>query len=747
MVDTLTSICSDVLGTYNAASTNVRVSRDSLRQDLVNISNTGDALKIFKRAQRNNNCTFTSPDGRPVVQAAHEMLQETYHKNDNPVRPNGMAIPMICNFESISRVVFDYALDKSCGADGISQVILRLLSRDPVFISLLTSTFNIYFKLRMTPYSWNHSIIHLLPKNLDKRTNTCSVNDSRPISLTVILRRLFETLAYKKIVQSNEEWTKYHPCQGGFQEGRSVDGHVLLSHLAVTNKDKPCELQVFLDISKAFDRISHTYLLEMFVRRDVPLQWQELFYSLMMDNTSSTLIVNHMSTPVITRQRGLFQGSILSPMLFNFAIDELTKDIKPQLTPYPHLLLFADDIKIQCPGYDLPKTQDMLDKCDKWARKAGLEYGHKKCGAIGLRTGHRLLLSGKDVKAVGSYDYLGIPITHLGIDFRSFMFRQIDSAKAMVNFLLAQTKSGTRHDIKVNLVKIKCRGILQYGLGIFGTWSKMVTSKKKGYAEEKLLIKEIKSKLKEYHELELEYIFGFKIGKDIMCSMANLENIDCWLRKVNTLLALRLQGQKFGSPWFRLFQNHKNAYHYVDSKDTILAFIFNNTLVEESKAQHQVIPKVYIMDKLKKDWHQGNLKSSSLVSYISYHCRKNFKKDTILHLNDSKLRREAIFWRCNQYFVGKSSLLSCVCGETNCKRTHYNDCQTFKDYGVIPVKYWLKFGNYKSHRQGKRNEWKAVDPKLIYHDLDKITILDYLLNIKKYRIFKDCIDKIYKSTS
>ncbi|KAI8575486.1 hypothetical protein K450DRAFT_275567 [Umbelopsis ramanniana AG] len=64
---------------------------------------------------------------------------------------------------------------------------------------------------------------------------------------------------------------------------------------------------------------------------------------------SSQMIVNQSVGPLFSRSVGLFQGSILSPWLFNVYINDLAEKIA-HIDPHPFippLLLFADDILLQ----------------------------------------------------------------------------------------------------------------------------------------------------------------------------------------------------------------------------------------------------------------------------------------------------------------------------------------------------------------------------------------------------------------
>ncbi|KAJ9050380.1 hypothetical protein DSO57_1014821 [Entomophthora muscae] len=68
-------------------------------------------------------------------------------------------------------------------------------------------------------------------------------------------------------------------------------------------------------------------------------------------NGGSKIVVNNALTSMVSKERGLFQGSILSPFLFDVFVDPVAWQLE-ELFPHRQLgyyigLFFADDIKLQ----------------------------------------------------------------------------------------------------------------------------------------------------------------------------------------------------------------------------------------------------------------------------------------------------------------------------------------------------------------------------------------------------------------
>ena len=74
--------------------------------------------------------------------------------------------------------------------------------------------------------------------------------------------------------------------------------------------------KIFVDLRKAYDRVHRETLWKILQRYGVPNKMIQLLIA-MLDNASATVIINGRETRSFPLTRGLKQGSVLSPLLFN----------------------------------------------------------------------------------------------------------------------------------------------------------------------------------------------------------------------------------------------------------------------------------------------------------------------------------------------------------------------------------------------------------------------------------------------
>jgi hypothetical protein len=181
-------------------------------------------------------------------------------------------------------------------------------------VEVLTKAFKQMRKRFITPSGWNKALVCLIYKN---KGDTDNIANYRPISLTIVAKRIFELLIDKRL---NEYKDKLHNYQAGFRPGRStVDQLYCLQEIyEQNNREQKNTISVFLDLRAAYDCVDRNILWTK-LRKDFKLSLGliKLIRSLFDFNTSHILVDDVISKEGIRNERGVPQGSSLSPIMFN----------------------------------------------------------------------------------------------------------------------------------------------------------------------------------------------------------------------------------------------------------------------------------------------------------------------------------------------------------------------------------------------------------------------------------------------
>ena len=229
----------------------------------------------------------------------------------------------------------------SYGHEKISNIMLKALRTSITYP--LCHIFNA--SLSEGTFPDRMKIAEVIP--LYKGKDIDSMINYRPISLLIMLSKLLEKIMYTGLYRYLETQNLLYPSQYGFRTKRSCEqaimelvGNILQSK----NRNEHCA-SVFLDLSKAFDTLDHTILLQKLERygiRGIVLEW---FGNYLKDRSLVAKITTGPNLTVKSESYkityGAAQGSCLGPLLFIIFMNDI------HLLPvYSSIILFADDTTI-----------------------------------------------------------------------------------------------------------------------------------------------------------------------------------------------------------------------------------------------------------------------------------------------------------------------------------------------------------------------------------------------------------------
>ena len=214
------------------------------------------------------------------------------------------------------------------------------------------------------PSCWKKANITPIHKKGDK----CVVSNYRPISVLSICGKLFEKLIYNEFYNYLQDNKLLNTNQSGFRAGDSCTNQLsVIVHeiLKAFDANPTREVRgVFLDISKAFDRVWHDDLLYKLKCMGVEGNAMSVIQSFL-ENRYQRVILNGQSSNWEIITAGVPQGSILGPLLFLVYINDISFDLECNVK------LFADDTclfsTINDPRLSAIALNNDLSKIQQWA--------------------------------------------------------------------------------------------------------------------------------------------------------------------------------------------------------------------------------------------------------------------------------------------------------------------------------------------------------------------------------------------
>lgn len=356
--------------------------------------------------------------------------------------------------------------DKAVGPDNIPVEILKVMEDD--CLRTLTQFFNKIHTTGIIPDEWLMSTFVTLPK----KSNAQSCEDFRTISLMSHVLKVFLKIIHARIYKKCE--SNVTDTQFGFRNGLGTrEALFAIQVLFQRCRDVNCDVYAcFVDYTKAFDKCQHGKMMESLRRTGIDTKDMRIISNLYWGQKAVVRVEEKCSEPVEIR-RGVRQGCVLSPLLFNLYSEDIFRESLDGIQGGIKIngeninnIRYADDAVLIASS--LENLQELVNSLNVTSKEYGLELNIKKTKYMVISktpTPYTELLINNDVvERVEKFSYLGTTLCETwdhSVEIKCRIEKARSTFITMKNLL---TSGDLSLELKNRIVKCYIYPVLLYGV-------------------------------------------------------------------------------------------------------------------------------------------------------------------------------------------------------------------------------------------------------------------------------------------
>jgi hypothetical protein len=332
----------------------------------------------------------------------------------------------LISLDLVSGIVKSSPNGKAAGIDGLPGELFKY-GGDSV-IMMLSYLFTLCQSLECIPREWESGLV--IP--IYKKGPVSDVANFRPITITCAIRRLYERVFFTEIKAGIDQ--RLLPSQFGFRPGRSVLDPIVIMQEMIHRY--PSLKVVLLDICAAYDSIDRRILWDKCANEFGLSKHHIGVLKALNEFNSVKVMVDGQLSESIMLNRGLIQGSSISPFLFNMYINDFIRNLNSfsgvdiNKEGYKlNNLFFADDAALF--HTDDIILQRLLNIAEQWGLSNGLRFSPNKCQFL-ARYPCKVSIYDTNIVRTKEIKYLGLIFNINGINWNASLNPRLQSARQLI---------------------------------------------------------------------------------------------------------------------------------------------------------------------------------------------------------------------------------------------------------------------------------------------------------------------------
>ena len=259
--------------------------------------------------------------------------------------------------------------------------------------------------------------------------------------------------------------------QHGFRQSRSCETQLIITindFAESLNRNEQTDV-IFLDFSKAFDKVSHQHLFHKLhhygIRGDL-LTWIKSFVS----NRVQQVVVDGQQSNLAAVSSGVPQGTVLAPLLFLCFINDL-HGIMSKIKLYADDVLLYNIIHSQEDCYNLQQDLNLLEE---WTTKWKMTFNLQKCEFLRITNKKypifaQYLIQNEIIREATHAKHLAVTIDQ-SLKWSEYV-KQITNKANSVHGFLRRNLYSCPMSTKINCYKVLVKPVLDYAATVWSPYT------------------------------------------------------------------------------------------------------------------------------------------------------------------------------------------------------------------------------------------------------------------------------------